>query len=204
MPRRALQFASFFLIPLTALSASDKPAQKPLQPQSRVWILRALTAEFAILKKALPRGQEGLLVNAEGKVDERALEIQLANHGPAASIILLSILFGAVHRANPGASAAGLLNTVIVGVLLALAYLRTRRLWLPIGIHWGWNLAEASWGFPVSGIKIEGMPLVAVSSGHPLITGGAYGPEASLVGTLVIVAGIAGLLWSGVEQNHAA
>lgn len=83
MPRKLLQIASFFLIPLTALSASGKTAQKPLQPQSRVWILRALTAEFAILKKALPRGQEGLQVNSDGKVNERALEIQLANHGPA-------------------------------------------------------------------------------------------------------------------------
>ncbi len=84
MPRRLLQVASCLLVPFTALSASDNPAQKPLQPQSRVWILRALTAEFAILKKALPRGQEGLTVNATGKVNEKALEMQLANFGPAA------------------------------------------------------------------------------------------------------------------------
>ncbi len=124
--------------------------------------------------------------------------------GPAASILILSVLFAVMHRNNPGASATGLANTVVVGILLALAYLRTKQLWLPIGIHWGWNLAEAAWGFPVSGIKIEGMPLVAVASGHPLLTGGDYGPEASLVGTFVIVAGIAGLLWSGVDRNHAA
>jgi hypothetical protein len=59
-------------------------AQKPLTPQSRVWLIRGFTAEFAVARKSLPKGQEGLRLTAEnGAVDERALEIQLANNGPA-------------------------------------------------------------------------------------------------------------------------
>lgn len=114
--------------------------------------------------------------------------------GPAFGVVLGSVLFGSLHGSNPSVTPLGVLNTMLVGVLLAVAYLRTRRLWLPIGLHWGWNLAEAALGFPVSGITIQGMPLVADAVGLPWISGGAYGPEASVFGTLVILAGTAGLL----------
>lgn len=115
--------------------------------------------------------------------------------GPVASIVLLSLLFGWVHRGNPNAGPLGLANAVLVGVLLALFYLRTRRLWFLIGLHWAWNFSQVSLGFPVSGIKIEHMPLAAVALGPPEISGGAYGPEASWLCTVVIAAGFAGLLW---------
>jgi membrane protease YdiL (CAAX protease family) len=118
--------------------------------------------------------------------------------GPAGSVAVSSLLFGVVHLGNPGATTLGVVNTVVVGVFFALAYLRTRRLWLPIGLHWAWNLAEAMLGFRVSGIRIEGMPLVATPVGQPRvihwITGGSYGPEGSFVGTVVIAAGIGCLL----------
>ena len=103
---------------------------------------------------------------------------------------LLSILFGAVHILNPHTSWPGIVNTILVGMVFGLAYLRTRQLWLPIGWHWGWNLAEASFGFPVSGLKMTGMPFVAIVSGSSLWTGGAYGPEASVPGTVVLLLGL--------------
>lgn len=125
--------------------------------------------------------------------------------GPAGSVALSSLLFGMVHLGNPGATTLGLVNTVVVGILFALAYLCTRRLWLPIGLHWAWNLAEAMLGFRVSGIRIGGMPLVATPAGPPhgsqWITGGAYGPEGGFVGTVVIAAGI-GLLVSKAWERH--
>lgn len=130
--------------------------------------------------------------------------------GPVASIALLSALFGWVHRGNPNAGPLGLANAVLVGVLLALFYLRTRRLWLLIGLHWAWNFSQVSLGFPVSGIKISQMPLAAVALGPPEISGGAYGPEASWLCTVVIAAGFAGLLWrpkpateGGSEDGYA-
>ena len=118
--------------------------------------------------------------------------------GPACGVAVSSLLFGVVHLGNPGATTLGVVITVLVGILFALAYLRTRQLWLPIGLHWAWNLAEAMVGFRVSGIRIGGMPLVATPVGPPhgnqWITGGDYGPEGGLAGMVVIAAGIGCLL----------
>jgi len=130
--------------------------------------------------------------------------------GPAGSIAILSLLFGWVHRGNPNAGPLGLANAVLVGILLALFYLRTRRLWLLIGMHWAWNFSQVSLGFPVSGIKIDQMPLAALPLGPPALSGGSYGPEASWLCTVVIAAGFAGLLWrpkpateGGSEDGYA-
>jgi membrane protease YdiL (CAAX protease family) len=107
--------------------------------------------------------------------------------GPVPALLMLSVLFGSVHFFNPNRSWPGLANTVLVGLVFGLAFLRTGRLWLPIGWHWGWNFAEASLGFQVSGIRMEGMPVQAEVSGRAWLTGGAYGPEGSLPVTLVLV-----------------
>ena len=65
---------------------------------------------------------------------------------------------------------------------------------LPIGWHWGWNLAEASLGFQVSGIRMEGMPVQAEVSGRQWLTGAEYGPEGSLPVTLVLLVSLILLL----------
>ena len=59
--------------------------------------------------------------------------------GAAGAIVVFSVLFGVVHLSNPGASVWGLVNTVAIGVLLSIVYLRTRSLWLPWGLHFAWN-----------------------------------------------------------------
>ena len=66
------------LVCIPALPASEK-----LQPKSRAFILRALLAEYGAVKKILPRGGEGLRLKVDGTIDERALEVQVANYGPA-------------------------------------------------------------------------------------------------------------------------
>ena len=77
--------------------------------------------------------------------------------GPVWAVVALSALFGAAHLGNPNASGVlswAFLNTIAIGVLLALAYLRTRTLWLPFGIHFGWNFALGFvFGLPVSGMN---------------------------------------------------
>jgi len=123
------------------------------------------------------------------------------------ALIVLSLFFAAGHRNNPGAGWPGLANTVLVGLVFGIAYLRTRQLWLPIAWHWSWNLMEATLGFPVSGIRFSAMPLLAVETGHPLWTGSAYGPEAALPVTLVLLAGLGLVLGlKGVQDNaqHAS
>jgi hypothetical protein len=78
----------FLALPFYAQDPAAKPAKKgsssdTLQPQSRAWILRGLTAEYAVARKTVPRGTYGLHVRDDGSVDERALQIMLANGGPA-------------------------------------------------------------------------------------------------------------------------
>jgi len=63
-------------------------------------------------------------------------------------ILLTSVPFAAVHLNNPNVVPGfTFLNTALAGLWLAVAYLRTRSLWLPLGLHWAWNWAQASIGF---------------------------------------------------------
>lgn len=112
-------------------------------------------------------------------------------------VLLTSVPFAAVHLNNPNAVPGfTFVNTALAGVWLAVAYLRTRSLWLPIGLHWAWNWTQASLlGLPVSGIqRIAPAPLLqAMNAGPDWLTGGAYGIEggaactvALLISTLVI------------------
>lgn len=98
------------------------------------------------------------------------------------AVILSSVFFSITHLANPYFDIAALLGLFASGVFLAYGYVRTRLLWLPIGLHIGWNLFESTiFGFAVSGL--DGLPRVISQtvSGPKVITGGAFGPEAGLV-----------------------
>jgi membrane protease YdiL (CAAX protease family) len=75
--------------------------------------------------------------------------------GPAGAIAVFSVLFGVVHLSNPGATVWGLVNTVAIGVLLSVLYLRTRALWMPWGFHFAWNaMLGIVLGLPVSGLRL--------------------------------------------------
>lgn len=111
--------------------------------------------------------------------------------GPVRAVILLSVLFGAVHLQNPHSSRWAFLNTIAVGVLFAVAYLKTRALWLPWGIHFGWNTALGLiFGLPVSGLTDFSVVVRTTARGPLWLTGGAYGLEASALGTLIILLGL--------------
>lgn len=104
--------------------------------------------------------------------------------GSTAALLLSAVLFGVLHAGNPGAT---YLSTVAValeaGVLLAAAYAWCRSLWLPIGLHFSWNFTEGGvFGAAVSGSQWHGIISAPLSRTAPAwITGGAFGPEASLV-----------------------
>ena len=109
--------------------------------------------------------------------------------GAAGGIVVLSVLFGALHLGNPHASLWGFLNTIEVGALFAVAYLRTRSLWMPWGLHFAWNLTLGmGFGLPVSGINDFAVAVQGTADGPQWLTGGSYGIEASLTGTVVIAA----------------
>lgn len=115
--------------------------------------------------------------------------------GPLGAIAVFSVFFALMHLSNPGASPLGLLNTVLIGVVLAIAYLRTRALWLCWGVHFGWNVALGLFfGLPVSGLRIFNVVVRASAKGPRWLTGGSYGLEASAPGTLAVIIGLL-VLW---------
>ncbi len=96
-------------------------------------------------------------------------------------LIISSIIFGGLHLANPNATWVSAAGIFFAGLFLAYGYIRTKQLWLSIGLHIGWNFFEGVvFGFPVSGLNIY--PLIHINvSGPEVWTGGAFGPEAGLI-----------------------
>jgi uncharacterized protein len=116
------------------------------------------------------------------------LQILVEGVGEWPAILALSGLFGMLHFQNPNASLLGTANTVIAGILLSLAYVRTRSLWLPYGIHVGWNVGLGFiLGFPLSGVDIASLWTTGIA-GSDTILGGGYGPEGGLLATFVFAA----------------
>jgi membrane protease YdiL (CAAX protease family) len=119
--------------------------------------------------------------------------------GPRSAIVmawfLTSGLFGLLHIANPGANWISTLTITSAGLLLGLGFVLTGELALSMGLHVGWNFFLGFvYGFPVSGLKPEYGVIAIRQEGPTLWTGGAFGPEAGMVGLAAIVAGMAGIL----------
>ena len=121
--------------------------------------------------------------------------------------LLMAVLFAVAHWGNPGMEGTteiwATIDTILGGLLLGFAYLRTGSLALPIGIHFGWNWVQGSLlGFDVSGLHQAGWLLPHLLDKPQWLTGGAFGPESSVFA--VIVDAIAVLLlwrWRGKKAE---
>ena len=106
------------------------------------------------------------------------------------AVLASSALFAVAHGNNPNVAPLGLANIFLAGVMLAVAYLRTRSLWFATGVHLGWNWTMATLlDFPVSGFVSDTPLYSAVAAGPALWTGGDFGPEAGIPATLALAAG---------------
>jgi membrane protease YdiL (CAAX protease family) len=123
--------------------------------------------------------------------------------GTTAALIISAVLFGAAHGLNSGATPVGIVAIGLeAGVLLGVAYSASRSLWLPIGMHFGWNFTEGGiFGTAVSGGQSRG--LVSVTLDGPVqFTGGTFGPEASIVAVGVCLVAAAVLGAYSIRRGH--
>ena len=103
-----------------------------------------------------------------------------------AALIVSALIFGLGHLPNDNATWwSSLAIAIEAGLLLGAAYKWSGTLWVPIGIHWAWNYVQGNvFGLAVSGNEVEDTILTTTVDGPDLISGGAFGPEASIVAVI--------------------
>jgi membrane protease YdiL (CAAX protease family) len=146
-------------------------------------------ARVTLTAHALRMGGEILLLLLAGALLEEVMfrgypfQRLIEAVGPVWAVTVASALFAAAHLGNPNAGGVlswAFFNTIAIGVVLAVAYLRTRTLWFPFGIHFGWNFALGFvFGLPVSGMSDFSIIVHGTIRGPRWLTGGAYGLENS-------------------------
>jgi len=117
-----------------------------------------------------------------------AFQLLVRSFGPFATILPTAVIFGLMHSWNPEATPLAIVNTVAWGILLGYAVWRTGALWLPIGLHFGWNVALPLLGSNLSGFTMGVTGYTLVWNVGVLWSGGGYGVEGSLLTTAIVVA----------------
>ncbi len=102
------------------------------------------------------------------------------------AIVFLSLAFSLIHFRSPGFTWWAALNLFILGVLLGLTYLKTRSIWMPIGLHVAWNWTMACvWGMNVSGVTVQQSLFTSSPTGADVLSGGVFGVEGSVVTSIL-------------------
>lgn len=122
-------------------------------------------------------------------------QVLVRSIGAFATILPVAVLFGLAHSQNLNFGPLALFNTILWGVVLGYAYIRSGDLWLPIGLHFGWN-----WALPMLGVNLSGFTMDVTgyamhwktggllnATAGGLLSGGAYGPEGGLLTTAVAI-----------------
>lgn len=115
------------------------------------------------------------------------LQFLINGYGRWVSVIGVGILFGLLHTANPNWTPLGIANTCGFGILFGFALLRSRDLWFPIGLHFGWNVTLPYLGTELSGLTIRVVGYKLVWQSGDLWSGGKYGIEGSAFTSLILV-----------------
>lgn len=127
-----------------------------------------------------------------------------ARHNAKVGFIVSSVLFGLLHIANPGVNFISILNIVLVGLMLGLYVIYAKDLWGVCGLHAAWNFTQGNiYGFSVSGLSgYSNSLLTFTTKGSDLMTGGDFGPEASIFSTIVLTLGIIILSKMIYDKNY--
>lgn len=125
--------------------------------------------------------------------------------GTWGALLFTAALFGAAHAANHGATLSSSLAIALeAGILLGAAYAATGLLWVPIGLHVGWNFTEGSlFGMTLSGNTMASGLIRGSLNGPRILTGGEFGPEASIVAVILCLAAAAYFIRHIVKLNRA-
>jgi hypothetical protein len=177
----------------------------------RTFVVLIMTLVAALLEELMFRGYPfqrlALGLSAISKSWVRVTSGATATAiGRVGAVLVFSAMFGAIHLGNPGASKLGFINTIAIGVTLAVVYFWTDALWMAFGLHFGWNFVlGVLFGLPVSGLRIFETFAHGTAHGPRWLTGGSYGIEASATGTVVIVVATLLLLywWRSEEQKSS-
>jgi membrane protease YdiL (CAAX protease family) len=119
------------------------------------------------------------------------------------AMLISAVLFGFIHLISPHATLLGAISIIFeAGILLAAAFIATRRLWLPIGLHTAWNFVQGGvFGVAVSGTPAKGL-LQGTLSGPEWLSGGAFGAEASVVAIAICLVAALGLIAWAMRRNQ--
>lgn len=132
-----------------------------------------------------------------------SLQYLMRGYGRWTAILATAGLFGLLHAANDYATTLSTINTVGFGIVLAVAVLRSRDLWLPAGIHFAWNTVLPFLGVGLSGLTIKVTAYEVVWNAGNFWSGGKYGPEASGVTSVIILLLLAAIWKAPVTPGSA-
>lgn len=106
------------------------------------------------------------------------------------ALAVSAALFALMHSNNPSVDVMAMINLFAGGLLLGINYVFTRNLWFSIFLHTSWNFLQGPvLGFPVSGVNLPGI-LEHELKGSPLITGGSFGLESSVITGILLILSI--------------
>jgi len=116
------------------------------------------------------------------------ISILRQTHSKVVIYLVSAVIFSCAHIMNDNVKLLGLINIVLIGLLFAYMFLKTNRLWMPVGYHLTWNFFQGNvWGFHVSGTTTTSVLQPEIR--NTILTGGGFGPEAGLLTTIVIIVG---------------
>jgi membrane protease YdiL (CAAX protease family) len=131
-------------------------------------------------------------------------QVLLRALGGWTTVLPVGVIFAVMHGGNPNATWFGLANTAGFGILFGYAFLRSHDIWLPIGLHFGWNFTLPLFGVNVSGLTMRLTGFTMRWSAGTLWSGGEYGPEASILTSAVLLLLFAYLWKAPIRRQPSA